>query len=138
MTQRQQGLPPKARKRQTMAQPRGAPPRSSHTSPTRNVYSSNLPECRKERFNTIGPFLRERLPCFSRIWRQRACAPLGAEANMFEIFKEFTFEAAHHLAVNVADGHPYARLHGHSFRVELFLKGEKDQDKHWLCDFGEI
>ena len=57
---------------------------------------------------------------------------------MYEIFKEFTFEAAHHLAVNVADGHPYARLHGHSFKVEVFLKGEKDKDKNWLCDFGEI
>ena len=57
---------------------------------------------------------------------------------MYEIFKEFTFEAAHHLAVNVADDHRYARLHGHSFRVEVFLRGEKDKDKNWLFDFGEI
>jgi 6-pyruvoyltetrahydropterin/6-carboxytetrahydropterin synthase len=57
---------------------------------------------------------------------------------MYEIFKEFTFEAAHHLAVNVTDDHPYARLHGHSFRVEVFLKGDKDKDKNWLFDFGEI
>ena len=57
---------------------------------------------------------------------------------MYEIFKEFTFEAAHQLAVNVTEGHPYARLHGHSFRVDVFLKGEKDADKHWLYDFGEI
>ena len=57
---------------------------------------------------------------------------------MYEIFKEFSFEAAHHLAVNVADDHPYAKLHGHSFKVEVFLKGEKDQHKHWLYDFGEI
>src|SRR5712691_9466787 len=46
--------------------------------------------------------------------------------RMFEIFKEFTFEAAHQLAVNVGDGHPYARLHGHSFKVEIFLRGEAD------------
>jgi 6-pyruvoyltetrahydropterin/6-carboxytetrahydropterin synthase len=57
---------------------------------------------------------------------------------MYEIFKEFTFEAAHHLAVNVADDHQYARLHGHSFKVEVFLKGELDKDKNWLCDFAEI
>ena len=57
---------------------------------------------------------------------------------MFEIFKEFTFEAAHHLAVNVSAGHPYARLHGHSFQVQVFLKGEPDTDKNWLYDFGEI
>ena len=57
---------------------------------------------------------------------------------MYEIFKEFTFEAAHHLAVNVAKGHPYAKLHGHSFKVEVFLRGEKDKDTNWLCDFGEV
>ena len=57
---------------------------------------------------------------------------------MYEIFKEFTFEAAHHLAVNVAVGHPYARLHGHSFRVEVYLRGEPDKDKNWLYDFGEM
>ncbi len=66
------------------------------------------------------------------------CPGWAQRQNMYEIFKEFSFEAAHHLAVNVAAGHPYARLHGHSFRVELFLKGEKDQDKHWLCDFAAI
>ena len=57
---------------------------------------------------------------------------------MFEIFKEFTFEAAHHLAVNVAEGHRYSRLHGHSFQVQVFLRGEPDEKKKWLCDFGEI
>jgi 6-pyruvoyltetrahydropterin/6-carboxytetrahydropterin synthase len=57
---------------------------------------------------------------------------------MFEIFKEFTFEAAHHLAVNVADGHRYSRLHGHSFQVQVFLKGEADKKKNWVCDFDEI
>ena len=57
---------------------------------------------------------------------------------MYEIFKEFTFEAAHHLAVNVSAGHPYARLHGHSFQVEIHLRGEPDKDKNWLYDFGEI
>jgi 6-pyruvoyltetrahydropterin/6-carboxytetrahydropterin synthase len=57
---------------------------------------------------------------------------------MFEIFKEFTFEAAHQLAVNVRDGHPYARLHGHSFKVEIFLRGEADPMTNWVVDFGEI
>ncbi len=57
---------------------------------------------------------------------------------MYEIFKEFTFEAAHHLAVNVHPGHPYAKLHGHSFKVEVFLKGEPDAEKDWLIDFGEV
>jgi len=58
--------------------------------------------------------------------------------RMFEIFKEFTFEAAHQLAVNVGDRHPYARLHGHSFKVEIFLRGEADPMTNWVVDFGEI
>lgn len=57
---------------------------------------------------------------------------------MYEIFKEFTFEAAHHLAINVEPGHPYARLHGHSFQVEIHLRGEPDNDKNWLYDFAEM
>ena len=57
---------------------------------------------------------------------------------MLEVFKEFTFEAAHHLAVNVADGHRYSRLHGHSFQVQVSLKGEADEKKNWVCDFDEI
>jgi 6-pyruvoyltetrahydropterin/6-carboxytetrahydropterin synthase len=58
--------------------------------------------------------------------------------QMFEIFKEFTFEAAHHLAVNVTAGHRYSRLHGHSFQVQIVLQGEADEKKSWVCDFHEI
>ena len=57
---------------------------------------------------------------------------------MFEIFKEFTFEAAHHLAMNVADGHRYSRLHGHSFQVQVFLRGKADEKTGWVCDFSDI
>jgi len=57
---------------------------------------------------------------------------------MIEIFKEFTFEAAHQLAVNVPPGHPYSRVHGHSFTVQIVLKGDPDPTTHWLTDFAEI
>lgn len=57
---------------------------------------------------------------------------------MIEVFKEFTFEAAHHLAGNVPPGHPYSRLHGHSFKVEIFLRGEPDPKTGWIYDFAEI
>ena len=39
-----------------------------------------------------------------------------------EIFKEFTFEAAHRLPM-VAPDHKCARLHGHSFQVALHVRG---------------
>ncbi len=53
------------------------------------------------------------------------------------IFKEFTFEAAHRLPF-VPDDHKCARLHGHSFKVELHVSGEVDPAKGWLMDFGDL
>ena len=54
-----------------------------------------------------------------------------------EIFKEFTFEAAHRLP-NVAEGHKCARLHGHSFRVKLYVRGAVDPHAGWVADFAEL
>lgn len=41
------------------------------------------------------------------------------------LFKDFTFEAAHHLP-HVPEGHKCGRLHGHSFMVRLEITGEVD------------
>ncbi|RJO70834.1 6-carboxytetrahydropterin synthase QueD [Nocardia panacis] len=54
-----------------------------------------------------------------------------------EIFREFTFEAAHRLP-NTPEGHKCARLHGHSFRVEVHVRGEVDERTGWVMDFAEI
>lgn len=54
-----------------------------------------------------------------------------------EIFKEFTFEAAHRLP-NVPAGHKCARLHGHSYRVEVHVRGEVDATMGWVVDFAEL
>ena len=54
-----------------------------------------------------------------------------------DIFKSFTLEAAHRLP-NVPPGHKCARLHGHSFRVELHVSGEVGADTGWVMDFGDI
>lgn len=55
-----------------------------------------------------------------------------------QIFKSFTFDAAHHLADNVSAGHKYARLHGHSFDVEMTFEGTPDAQTGWIRDFAEI
>ncbi|GAB4143563.1 MAG: 6-carboxytetrahydropterin synthase QueD [Sphingomonadales bacterium] len=55
-----------------------------------------------------------------------------------EIFKSFTFDAAHQLAANVCEGHKYAGIHGHSFEVELRLTGTPGADTGWVRDFAEI
>lgn len=57
---------------------------------------------------------------------------------MIEVFKEFTFEAAHQLAANVDAGHPYARLHGHSFHVRIDIRGEPDPTTGWVVDFATV
>lgn len=54
-----------------------------------------------------------------------------------EIFKEFTFEAAHRLP-NVAPEHKCARLHGHSFQVSVHLTGPVDAVDGWVRDFHDI
>ena len=54
-----------------------------------------------------------------------------------DIFKVFTLEAAHRLP-NVPDGHKCARLHGHSFRVEIHLSGELGDHTGWVMDFADV
>jgi 6-pyruvoyltetrahydropterin/6-carboxytetrahydropterin synthase len=54
-----------------------------------------------------------------------------------DIFKEFTFESAHRLP-NVPAGHKCARLHGHSFKVELYVTGDVDENAGWIMDFADI
>lgn len=54
-----------------------------------------------------------------------------------EIFKEFTFEAAHRLP-NVPAGHKCARLHGHSFHVRVAVRGAVDPHVGWVLDFAEL
>jgi 6-pyruvoyltetrahydropterin/6-carboxytetrahydropterin synthase len=54
-----------------------------------------------------------------------------------DIFKVFTLEAAHQLP-NVPPGHKCARLHGHSFRVEIHLRGELGDQTGWVMDFSDV
>ena len=54
-----------------------------------------------------------------------------------ELSKEFRFEAAHFLP-GVPKGHKCGRLHGHSFRVEVTVRGKVDPATGWLMDFGEL
>jgi 6-pyruvoyltetrahydropterin/6-carboxytetrahydropterin synthase len=53
-----------------------------------------------------------------------------------EITQEFGFDAAHYLAEAPLGSN--RRLHGHSFYAEVTLKGEPDEKKGWVRDFGEV
>ena len=54
-----------------------------------------------------------------------------------EIYKAFSIEAAHRLP-NLPESHKCYRLHGHSFKVEVHVKGEVDQNTGWIMDFADI
>jgi len=54
-----------------------------------------------------------------------------------DIFKEFTFEAAHKLPF-VPPGHKCGRLHGHSFRIEIHVTGPMNPELGWIIDYADI
>ena len=56
---------------------------------------------------------------------------------MMEIFKVFHFDAAPSLP-RVPEGHKCAKMHGHSFRVEIHLRGKAGSDSGWVTDFADI
>lgn len=53
------------------------------------------------------------------------------------LWKEFRFEAAHRLP-NMPEGHKCARLHGHSFHLEVHLEGRVDAHTGMLVDYADI
>ena len=58
-------------------------------------------------------------------------------SDIFEITKQFTFEAAHYFP-NMPEGHIYKKIHGHSFVAEVTFYGKKNKDNQWVTDFDEL
>jgi 6-pyruvoyltetrahydropterin/6-carboxytetrahydropterin synthase len=54
-----------------------------------------------------------------------------------EITKQFTFEAAHRLPM-VPPEHKCARVHGHSFKVDVTVRGPIDEKMGWIVDFAAL
>ena len=54
---------------------------------------------------------------------------------MYEIYVAARFEAAHRL---VGDFGPAARTHGHTYRMEVILRGQHLRDDGTLYDIGEL
>jgi 6-pyruvoyltetrahydropterin/6-carboxytetrahydropterin synthase len=54
-----------------------------------------------------------------------------------EIFKRFTFESAHRLP-NVPPCHKCARLHGHTFALEIRVRGQVGAESGWVQDFADL
>jgi 6-pyruvoyltetrahydropterin/6-carboxytetrahydropterin synthase len=51
--------------------------------------------------------------------------------------RSYRFEAAHFLPL-VPPGHKCARMHGHSYRIDISIEGDLDPERGWVLDFAEI
>ncbi|MFM7805827.1 MAG: 6-carboxytetrahydropterin synthase QueD [Verrucomicrobiota bacterium] len=54
-----------------------------------------------------------------------------------ELRKTFQIEAAHRLP-NVPTGHKCARLHGHSWRIEVAIEGPVGEHTGWVMDYADL
>jgi 6-pyruvoyltetrahydropterin/6-carboxytetrahydropterin synthase len=54
-----------------------------------------------------------------------------------DVFSEFSFEAAH-LLPDLPEDHKCRRLHGHSYRVEIHVRGAVNPDTGMVIDFADI
>jgi len=57
---------------------------------------------------------------------------------MIEISRTYEFQASHSLP-NVPEGHKCKRLHGHTYRVRLTIKGNITNERlGWLVDYADM
>jgi 6-pyruvoyltetrahydropterin/6-carboxytetrahydropterin synthase len=54
---------------------------------------------------------------------------------MYEVYVAARFEAAHRL---VGDFGPASRMHGHTYRMEVILRGQRLRDEGTLYDIGQL
>jgi 6-pyruvoyltetrahydropterin/6-carboxytetrahydropterin synthase len=53
------------------------------------------------------------------------------------LVRKYGFESAHRLPA-VPEGHKCSRLHGHSFRFEVAVRGPVDAKLGWFVDYADI
>lgn len=58
-------------------------------------------------------------------------------AELFELKTHFQIESARFLP-HLLKGHPCARMHGHSFKIILTLRGPLNPRVGWVQDYHEI
>lgn len=54
-----------------------------------------------------------------------------------EVWCDFTLMCAHHLP-NLPDAHPCHRMHGHNYKVRLFVEGPLDPHLGWIIDYAMV
>jgi len=56
---------------------------------------------------------------------------------IFELLRRYRFEAADRLPT-VPMGHRCGRVHGHTYDIEVVVRGPLDEHTGWVIDFEEI
>jgi len=56
---------------------------------------------------------------------------------MYEISKKFCFDAAHFMP-HMQAGHAYRHMHGHSFHVDIAIRGTPQPQTGWIMDFEAL
>lgn len=56
---------------------------------------------------------------------------------LFNVWKEFRFDAAHQLDAGPGGDPRYRRLHGHSYQVEVWVRGPRTEFG-WVVDMGDL
>lgn len=54
-----------------------------------------------------------------------------------ELFKDFTFDSAHFLP-HVPEDHKCRRIHGHTYRLRVYVDGPLDAQLGWVMDFADL
>lgn len=54
-----------------------------------------------------------------------------------ELAYRFGFDAAHRFD-HMPEGHPYRNVHGHSFQVEVAIRGQPDPATGFVADFAQV
>lgn len=53
------------------------------------------------------------------------------------IYKSFTFDSAHFLP-NVPEGHKCKNMHGHTYKLTVFIHGKIAEPEGWVIDFSDL
>ncbi len=56
---------------------------------------------------------------------------------MMTIFRQFTFDSAHFLPY-VAEDHKCRQMHGHTYRLTIYMTAEPDEQLGWVMDFADV
>ena len=54
-----------------------------------------------------------------------------------QVFKKFTFDSAHFLP-NVPAGHKCKEVHGHTYRLTVFVEDQLKENLEWVIDFADL